>query len=487
MSTGRRLLGNFLTLFTGNVVGQVLFFVGTLYLARVFGPSAYGIWSFAQAWQLYLLRLGEFGLEVTAIQRIARNPETTARWSASVVVMRLFFATALFAVTLLCGSLGLIPFEAMHVVFLFALCVFPVALVLEWVFEAKQNVIVTSLARVGKGILFIGGILLFVHERTDINASVLVYVVSVAVPSIAVFLLSVRSYGFDRSSFTVGEGVRVIREASSVGVANILSHYSLFVGIMVVGYTLTDKELGYYSAAHRVVVLPWAYVVVSFQRVLLPSLSRWFLESRDHFEAFVGKFFRFTVLGSLTVGIAGTFGGPYLMSVLYSAEYAPAIPVFVILLWALALGGMRFIFEIALIAADRKVQYLKSIALLALMYSILTPLLSAHFGIVGAAWAGVIAECVYLMYLIATFPYLSLANAMKSLWKPLLVGCIAVVAGMSLEGHHFLLQTTASLASFLGLAMLARIVSYDDILMLGTLLKKSKGGDTSALDKRTYS
>ncbi len=478
LSTGRRLLGNFVTLFAGNVVGQVLFFVGTLYLARVFGPSVFGVWSFAQAWQLYLLRLGEFGLEVTAIRRIARNPETTASWSANVVVMRLFFAMLLFAATLLSGFLGLIPFEAAHVVYLFALCVFPVALVLEWVFEARQNVIVTSLARIGKGILFIGGILLLVHEHTDITPSVLVYVMSVTIPSVVVLLWSVRSFGFELSSFSIREAVRVIRGASSVGVANILSHYSLFVGIMVVGYILTERELGHYSAAHRVVVLPWAYVFVSFQRVLLPSLSRWFVESRDRFGAFVEKFFRFTVLGSLTVGLAGTFVGPYFMSVLYSTEYAPATPVFVILLWALAVGGMRFIFEIALIASDNQVQYLKSIALLALIYTVFTPVLSANYGIIGAAWAGVIAECVYLIYLMWTFPYIPLRNSMAHIWKPVLVGCIAAGVGISLDGYHFLIQAAASLSAFLGLAIFVRAVSYDDILMLGTLMKRSKGEDT---------
>lgn len=448
MNGVRLLFRNFVTLFAGNVIGQVLFFVGTLYLARVFGPAIYGVWSFAQAWQLYLLRIGEFGFEVTGIREVARSPENTAAWTATVVIVRVCVAFVLYAATLLAGSVGLVPLDAMNVVLLFSLTVFPMAFLLEWVYEAKQNVLVTSLSRIAKGMLFGVGVLFLVGDRTDLNESVLVYVISISIPGAVVFFLAIRSFGFDLSSFTLQKGVDAMRHASSVGFATILSHYSLFVGIMTIGYTLSETDLGLFSAAHRVVVLPWAYIAASLQRVLLPPLSRWYQESSARYSEFVQQFFRLTVLACLGIGIAGTFFGPALMSLLYPSAYADSMGIFVVLLWALVFAGMRFIFEIAMIASGNTKRYLKGMLLLAAIYTIATPLLALKSGVDGVAWACVIAECCYFVYLVSTFPHISMMALVNNAWKPV-IGCLlALAVGLSVSLGVYPVRGLLSLGTY---------------------------------------
>jgi O-antigen/teichoic acid export membrane protein len=250
----------------------MLFFLGTLYLARTLGPAAFGIWSFAQAWQLYLMRAEDFGLEVTAIREIARNPHNTSEWIANVSIMRLILALGVFAATVVAGMVGFIPLEATKVVILFSLSVFPIAILTEWVYEAKQNVIFTSFSRIAKGGLFVVGVLVFVRGSTALVESTIIYLLSLSIPTVIIFLHAIRRYGFGLTSFSISRGVSALRMSSFVGVATVLSHYSLFAGTMVIGYLLTQADLGLFSAAHRVAVLPWAYVFVSFQRVLLPSL-----------------------------------------------------------------------------------------------------------------------------------------------------------------------------------------------------------------------
>ncbi len=474
MTRAKQLSNNFITLFSANVVGQILFFAGTLYLARILGPAGYGIWSFAQAWQLYLLRIGEFGFEVTGIREVARHPEHTAKWIGTLVVLRLCFAVVLFVVTMIAGLSNLIPHGATVAVMLFSLAVFPVTFVLEWVYEARQNVLVTSIARVMKGVIFGIGVLLFVREDADLTNSVFVYILSVAIPGAVVFALAVSSFGFDISSFSIYKGCQVIRKATSVGLANILSHYSLFVGTMIVGYVMSETELGLFSAAHRVVVLPWVYVFVSFQRVLLPALSRWYMETHQQYGAFVEGFFRYSVIGSLAIGLIGTFWGPLFMSTVYSSAYSGAMPVFTILLWALVFAGMRFIFEIALIASDNQRRFLNGMILLATLYTIATPILSLKFGIKGAAWAGVVAELSYALFLTATFPHTRFVNLMHQIWKPL-VGCIlALVAGWSIKPSLIVFQGIFSLSIYAGFILLSKAFSRREFSALWNLVGKQK-------------
>lgn len=462
MSSVRLLARNFVILFSGNVAGQLIYFAATLYLARVLGPGVFGIWSFAQAWQLYLLRFGEFGFEVTAIREVARRPEDTASWIGRVVCLRLLFSFFLIAGTVFVVTGNLVPHGSGNAVVLFSLAVVPVSFALEWVYEARQNVVTTGVARIAKGVLFGLGVVWLVRGSADFTNSVLSYLLSVTIPVGAVFVIAVRSFGFDLVSFSWARARELIRNASEVGIANILSHYSLFIGTMIVGYVLTEIDLGLFSAAHRVVVLPWAYVIVSFQRVLLPTLARWYVESRSQFESFVDKFFRFTVIVSFGIGLAGTFFGPTLMSLLYSSAYAGATEVFVVLLWALAFAGMRFIFEIALVASDNQRQYLKGMVLLAALYTIATPLLSSKYGIVGAAWAGVAAEFGYFLYLAITFPHMQVTTLVRLIWKPVIACLLAVVTGALLGSAHFAVQGIMSLCVFLGFLVFFKAISSED-------------------------
>jgi O-antigen/teichoic acid export membrane protein len=477
LASARQLFKNFVTLFAGNVIGQLLYFLGTLYLAKVFGPAGYGVWSFAQAWQLYLLRIGEFGLEMVGIREIARHPGKTATWTATVVISRICIALVLYVVTIVIVAVNLIPLDAGNLVLLFSVSVFPLALLLEWVYEAKQNVILTSVARILKGVLFAGGVLFFVKGISDITTSVLIYVLSVTIPGVMIFFYVTKSFGFEISSFSIQRGVEAIRKASPIGVATILSHYSLFMGTMTVGYILSKTDLGLFSAAHRVVVLPWAYVFASFQRVLLPTLSRWYHDSLKQYSDFVEKFFRLTILGSIAIGIVGTFFGPALMSGLYPSAYDNSMGVFTILLWALVVAGMRFIFEIALIASDNQRRYLNGMVLLAAVYTIATPLLSWRFGIEGTAWASVIAEFSYFLYLAITFPHMELRAVVNHLWRPMLGGLGAIIIGFSIGPRHHSLQGFLSLGVYLSFIFGSKAFSKGDVRLLFGLVRKQGLGE----------
>jgi O-antigen/teichoic acid export membrane protein len=179
-----------------------------------------------------------------------------------------------------------------------------------------------------------------------------------------------------------------------------------------------------------------------------------------------------TVIGSLTVGIAGTFFGPKFMALLYPAAYHASNGVFVILLWALVFAGMRFIFEVALIASDDQGRYLKGMILLALLYTLATPILSVNFGIVGAAWASVLAEFSYFAYLLLTFPYVKTGDLLSHLWKPVVGSVLALLMGFLVYSVHMFIGGLMSLIGFTAFLFLAGVVSADDRQLLRILAQK---------------
>lgn len=466
MSNARKILRNFSVLFGGNVVGQVLFFIAVVYLARVLGPAAYGVWSFAQTWQLYLLRAGEFGLEVVAIRSTSRQPDRTRQWITNVVTLRACMAVVLVAATALVATLDLIPSEARTLVLIFSLAAFPAAFTVEWVYEARQEVALVSAARIVRGVLFLAGIAVFVQGIQDVNLSAWFYVGSILLPTVLVFLLVVNTYGFRFSTFRLQEAREAIRQAVPIGLATLLSNYSLFMGTMTVGYLQSQTELGLFSAAHRIVVMPWAYVVASFHRVLLPSLSKKFHESRDQFTDFVERFFHLAVLVAATIGVVGTLAGPQLIDIVYSDAYGGAKAVFAILLWSSVVGGIRFILEIALIASDRHRSFLNGTLFLAASYSVLVPLLTKNFGIVGAAWGAMVAEVMYVTYLMIVFPHIKTSVFVRHIWKPIVGVFLGFAAGAILTEADPFLRGIAVFSVFITVMISSGAVTKSEIALL---------------------
>ncbi len=464
---------NWIYLFCGNILGQGFFLLGMLHLARTVGPAGFGLWNFSQAWMLYLLQAEQIGLEVVAIRSIARSPELTGKYIRTVIGVRGSLTVVLLALTGAACVLHLVPAEMERLLLIFSLTLIPTAFLLEWVFEAYQEIAYVSIARFLKGALFAALVFLFVHAQADLEASAGYYVLSVTVPALLVFIWVGSRHGF-KGTFDVRHGLQTLREALPLGLASLLSQFCLFAGILYAGVAASHEDLGYFTAAHRPVVFLWAYVVSSSHRILLPSLSSRFRSALPEFQLFIEKFFRLSVLAALPLGLAVTVVAPVLIPVLYTSEYARSILVFQILFWFLIVGLMRFIFEIGLIAADCQRRYFFSMVGLAALYAVLTPVLTHAFGIVGTAVAAVVAETALMVYLLVSFPFTNLFSLVKNVWKPGLAFVGGAVTAWAARAVPVAGQLGLCLGVYLVILLLTRGFTLKDWGLLWSVLRPSE-------------
>lgn len=474
MAPARKLIRNFVLLFAGNVTGQLFFFLGLAYLARVLGPSEFGVWNFAQVAMLYLLRVGEFGLEVIGIRETSRDPGKVSAWIATVVSLRFVMALFLFGFAFIISTTNLLPPGTASLVLISALAVFPMALLLEWVFEARQEVGLISIARILKGVLFFVCVFSMVTGADDAGKAALFYVGSLAFPALMIFLVVVHRFGFDWSSLSVRRGLDAITKSAPIGIATLLSQYSLFAGTTMVGYLLSKEELGYFTAAYRIVLFLWAYIISSMQRILLPSLSKSFHESLPRYQQFVEKFFRLSALAAVPIGLVGTLCATPLMKLLYSDRYESSGVVFAIVVWAFVLGSIRSILEIALMASDRHRRFMKGMVFLAIMYTVLTPILTLQYGIVGASASVVISELCYFIFLMLSFPFSKPDSLLRNVWKPMLAAMIAIAVFLPLTGLHPALRVTFGSAVFGLIVMGMKGVTIDDLRIVRSIVRREE-------------
>jgi O-antigen/teichoic acid export membrane protein len=343
--------------------------------------------------------------------------------------MRVLLALGLFGIAVVLYATGLVPSGSGELLVVFSLTLFPLAFILEWVFEAVQSVGVVGLARVIKGALFLVLVVVFVHDAGEAVDSAFYYVVSFSIASGFVAVAANRRFGLFPPSLDIAGARNIFREALPIGTATVLSQYSFFIGTILLGYMASGAELGWYNAAHRLVTFIWAYGIVTSSRVLLPQLSRSFGASTEEFADLVMGVLRMITAGSLLFGIIAVAGGSGIIRLIFGDQYAQSGPVLQILSLGLVIGTTRSVLETGLVASRRPQLYMKGMIGLAVLYSVFTYVGIRSYGILGAAAASLVVEIVYAVYLMIVFEVVPFRRIVTVCWKPY---AAAVVAGLLL-------------------------------------------------------
>jgi O-antigen/teichoic acid export membrane protein len=468
----RRLVRNFSLLFSSNVLGQLFGLLAMVHLARAFGPALFGVWNLALTWVLYFQRAGELGLEVTGIRRIARSePFMSIIWA--VLNARALLAVSLIAVVWLLQVLDVFPHGSGPIVILLSLTLVPMAFSLEWVFEGHQEVGVVSTARILKGLLFAVLVVGFVADGTDMLASAWYYAASVALPAILVFARASRR--FKLASYDVrGDNILgCVRESLPVGFATILVQYSFFAGTIVVSYMLVDRELGLYTAAHRLVVFVWAYGIVTSNRVLLPQLSKLHKDSEESYRGALMLIFRALLLVALPIGIVLFSGGRDLAEMLYGTEFQRSGDVLRILGLALVVAVVRSPLEVGLIASQRQHLYLLTMGWLAVLYTGFSVAGVTMGGIMGAAWASLAAESACLVYVVLRAYRRMRTDLSVVVIPPVLCAALVCVLVVLLGVQSWWQVSLVALPAYLAALGLTGVVKQRDLSQMFQLIKSA--------------
>jgi O-antigen/teichoic acid export membrane protein len=438
-----------------------------VHLARVVGPAVFGAWGLAQAWMMYLFRVGEMGYEVAGIRAIATKPRESARtivWN--VLGVRMALAVVSLAAVAVAVWFSALPAESGTLLLILSLALFPVALVLEWVFESHQEVGSVGIARVLKGVLFGVLVLAFVRTSEQVTDAAWYYVVSLVVPTVVVFGLAMSRFELWPPRFSWPQLRALTREAFPIGIATVLSQFTLFAGTFIAGYTTSPERLGYYTAGHRLIIFIWAYGIVTSNRVILPQLSRLHTDSAEDFAAFVLKYFRILAIVAVPIVICAIAGGDEVVRLLFGASYSESAMVFKILSMALGCAVIRSVLEIGLVASRRQQTFMHGMIGLVVAYVAFTVAGLALWDINGAAWAAVAAELLYAMYLIVVFKSVGVGVFLRSATKPVLSGAVVLLV-VYLTGLQSLpVVVAASLGGYLLLLIGSGELSRKEILFL---------------------
>jgi PST family polysaccharide transporter len=183
----------------------------------------------------------------------------------------------------------------------------------------------------------------------------------------------------------------MFRQALPIGASELVWALKIYFATVLLGSLIYGPEVGWFGAAHRLVISLHAFVWLYFFN-LLPSISRGSRGTFDALQRLMRGSLQITGWLGVFVAVIGTaLAKPALMSV-YGAQYEPAVAAFQVLIWLIPLALVSGHFRYTLIAYNKQGLEFLTAAGGGALNVVLNLTFIATYGIIGAAISMVVAE-----------------------------------------------------------------------------------------------
>lgn len=436
MTADRSVARNFLALVSGEVLARLVAFVVVIFIARVLGAEGYGVVAFAVSVNLYLSKIADFAIEWVGSRAVAGQRDRLESLVAAIMSVRLVLAVllTLFAVVLV---QWLVPEPERSVLLLYCLTIIPIAASTKWVHMGLEDARPIGYSRVLGELLGLAIVLVAMSRSAALWVPPVAQVASeLLVAGYLLIVLRRRGYRL-RLAWDLPTALPVFRAGFPLLVHMLLGLFIYNSDLIFLRIFRDSEQVGYYAAAYTLISL-LANLGITYGMSLLPTMTRYGAGSAQEQSLYQTALVHVYAL-CLPISIGGMLLAGGIIGLAFGAQYASSTMALQILIWSIPLSIVRNVPWSGLIARGREDLLLRAITMAALVNVALNLTLIPVWGLLGAAWATVITECLVgsLMLYFASTQGLHLAAARRLLRPTLAALAMALVLWLAGEINLF--------------------------------------------------
>ncbi len=384
----RKILGNILSLGSGELIARVVAFLGITYVARRLGPEEFGIIGFAAALFGYLALTVTGGFNDIGAREVARRPREASSIAASVIIVRLALAcVALVTIGLAAWSLNKPPTVKL-VLLLMGLLFFPLALDTSWVYKGLERNRLVGIALILSQILYVGVVLIVVNEPRDV---LLVPVAQFLGEMSAAMMLAVLLFRSKKITVNLREGLSILRSSSFWAVSRLMRMLMYTFSVVLLGFLLGEREVGLYTAPYRICFLLVAIAAV-IHSSYLPAITRAATQGMEQAVAAAERSLNLTATIAAPLIVGGVITSASLLQVVFGAEYREGAAAFRFLILSIGFVFILGPVHNMLVVYDRLKAEMLIFAIAAGVNVGLNILIIPRYGLVGAGFVAALSE-----------------------------------------------------------------------------------------------
>jgi O-antigen/teichoic acid export membrane protein len=429
----RRSVRNLTYILSGDVLSRLLGFVVTTYLAQVLGVGNLGLIGFAMAALSYGLIATDLGLLKLGTREVAKDRSQVRAYVAGVMGLRLVLAFIAFV------GLGVFavaipkPDATKLMIFSYALALFPVSLMLDWLFQGIEEMAHIAVSRLLMYVSYLVLVLVLVTRPEHVYRVPFLWLAGSGVAAGYLLVAGRIRIGEIRISLNLRFWGLLLQAGLPLGVGTVLAQVYMNFGLIALGLLAGNEATGLYTAAFRVV---YFVLIVDrvFYTVVFPIVARRVRSpaqgalTREQAYQESGRTMQQLAKLVLIVALPVAFGTMALarpiITLVFNEQFAPAAPVLGILGWLVVTTTLNSLYAYGLIAAGREREYARNTLAGTAIVVILSLLLVYQLDAAGAAIALLAGETVMLGYMFTGFRRVIRLNPAGYAVRPMLVSLV---------------------------------------------------------------
>lgn len=440
----------------GGLASQALKFLVIVYVARSYGATVFGSFSFAVSVNAFIFVVSNFGLPVFGAREVAQTSRVSSRLARSVSKARLLLAISATGVAL--AVLFFVPSvsgEELLLVLGFGLSDMILAFLYDWAFQGMGKLHGWAALNVLWQALWLVLTVAVVRAHSSIAAVSFAYAAGVSVAAVVgwLWLKGLRTPS-ERAPDSAYSAWGVFRSGTALGTATVLITVLLWSDTIIVRLIGGPHAAGIYAAGNRAALalcsLSGFYVLGAFSH-----LSAAAARSPEEFREYFRKCYRDLALIFVPGSIWAIFYAPQILVVIFRhREYLAAVPVFRTFQIFLLLTVASNLYGVGALVSHRLDHvYRRTLAASAGLLLVLCPILALHWGLLGAAIAALVSQGFLLTIFAIETRHLVRVEQFRALASPVVAGIAAVGVAAAL---HLGLWEGVAVISVIYLALLGK-------------------------------
>lgn len=365
-------------------------------LIQSIGVDQFGLVSLAISVILIANVFVGFGYNLSGPKDVALNQQDKQALSSilSTVISSKLVLAFIAATGLVVAVKGFGLFPEYQVILMYSLLMlFAEALLPVWFFQGMEKMKLVSVANVFSKLLYLAGIVLFIHGPADAKWVNFFFGASGLCINILV-LLYLRAVSNVKWYFT--EFAKIMRSWKSnlyLFLSSMASHISVSGGLVVLSFFASAETLGMYSLAERVSMVLRLFPSLAISAVF-PNASKLYHHDPEAFVKFLKKVYRIILFAVFCIVVVIFYTAPLIIRILAGKEMANSVEFLRILVFIPLFASVNIANMVMILVSGEKKLLFNTSWIYCLYMLITAPILTYLMGGKGLAYSLASTELV---------------------------------------------------------------------------------------------
>ncbi|MDI6717480.1 MAG: flippase [Patescibacteria group bacterium] len=395
-SAKQTIIKNTFWLSISQVGSRLIRAVVIIYAARVLGAANYGLFSYLLGLAGFFTIFSDIGINQTVTKEISQKPDRASEYfSTAFWIKILLFSLTTAIVLIIAPHFSKISGVATMMYFVVMIIVFDgLREFSQSIYRAKEKMEYEAFANLltNFSITALGFIALYF--TASLKALTFSYAISTGIGALASIIIIRGEFKKVVGYFEKKLVKPLINSAWPIALTGIIGAFMLNTDLIMLGWMRTAEEIGFYSAGQKIIQTLYSLPAI-FAGATFPPLSRFVgQQNKEKTKQLIEITMAMVFMIAIPMTVGGVILGKSIISLIYGAEYLPAVISFQILVGTMIIIFPGTLMGNAILAYNKQKKLAVYMAIAAFGNIALNAFLIPVYGIAGSAIATIISQFI---------------------------------------------------------------------------------------------